>query len=324
MKFVKNVFFSLAICFMTAVSFFSGTAFAGEEDVAYVKEVLLVNSDLKSGQTWMNITLLSPVAKANFEINSKDIVKPEVFCKGEMTSTFTAIWGQKMEVKTPFYMEEVNDNPVAYWQYENKWYKVCDSFESKKLDSLIETAMLSKLTPDSKFIKSARIVFDNDIQRRVEVVVDGQAIGELMKEFSEIIDAQTKAVPADEKAKAAEIEAKKAIEFIYSSLGDMPVELTVDAKTMRITALKADISPTIRNVATSAVNQYYPAATADQREMFDRLLNSCTMTIDAVYTMHNNVETDMVAVPENVKAAAQDIVEVAKKEGLPTTTALAK
>lgn len=318
MQLFKNLFGRIVMGIVACMVIVSGTAFAAEQDIAYVKEVLTKNQDLSSGQTWMNITLLSPVAKAKVELNSKDIIKPDVFCKGEMITNLSAIWGYKQEIKMPFYMEKVDDNPVVYWQYDGKWYKIFDIAHTKKMDSLIETAMLSQLSPDSPIIKSADIVFDNNIQRRVNVVLDGKAIGALLLEITDIIDQQAKSAPKDDKAKGAEMEAKEAAKFLYSSLGDMPLELTVDAATMRITALKADVSPTLRKVIVAAVDQYYPVANADQKEMLDRLLNSCTLTVDAVYTMHNNVAAEMVAVPADVKAAAQDFLSAAKTAELPT------
>lgn len=317
MKKVKHLFGRFFVCVVTCMVMLCGTAFAAEEDIAYVKDVLAANRDLTSGQTWANIVFVSPIVKGTVEVNGKEIFQPNVFCKGEANFTGSGIWGDSIKCKIPFYMEEVDDNPVSYWQYNEQWYKVADTFKTKKLDSLIEATMMAKIASDSAFIKSAETVFNNDIQRRVQVIIDGKAIGELLKELTEIIDQETKAVPVDAKAKANQIGAKKAMEFFYASLGNLPVEYTIDVATKRITALKADVSPTLRNVAVSAVNQYMPGATADQKEMLDRLLNSCTLKIDAVYTMHDNVKLENVAVPANVKAAAQDLLEVAKKEALP-------
>ena len=305
MKSFKNYFCRIAFCVMALVMV-CGSAFAAEEDVQYVKEILAANQDIESGQTWMNMTIVSPVGKANVELNCQSILKPQVFCKGESVATYTTILGNGETIKVPFYVKENNGRPVTYWNYKDKWMKFEDvTGEAYSRDFIIAAAM-AKLQQDSKLIKDAETVFNNNIQRRVKVLMDGKELGDYVKTIA--------ASTAGKNDKNASEEAKQMVDFIYNSLGDMPIVYTIDVETNRITALEADITPMIRNVAVSAVKKFLPAATPDHKEVIDRLLQSFTIKVDAVYTMHNKVDAAAIAVPKEAEQAEDFISAMVNKE----------
>lgn len=295
MKFLKSSLWRIIFCAMLCLTLASEKASAGEEDIAYVKEVLNESQSIESGQTWANVTLLGPLGKINVEVNSKSVFKPELSAKGEMVMTYTALWGVSGKKVYPFYFTEENNEPTAYWSSNGKWYKEVN--KNQKIDSrlLIEGAAVAKLK-DGDLIKDAKTIFDNDIQRKVEVVFDGKAIGGILQE---IVDAEK--AKKDEKKKSS---ADKEIKFFLQNLGDMPAILTIDVKTKRITAAEAELSPVLRKAAEAGARAYMPQATPDHLEVINRLLDSCTLKIDAVYTMHNSVSGAEISVPQEAKAAA--------------------
>lgn len=290
--------------------FLTGEAGASEAEVQYVKSLMVANEEVRSGESCMDMTLLSPVGKLKLEVNSQDIVKPHTLAQGEAVASYTAVWGMEGRFAVPFYVEEKDGETAAYWKYDGKWSKFIDKSGNVNAQAMLDAATLARLQANSQLIKDAETTFNDGIKRRINVILSGRDIGAFMKEIVAIGAAEEKKT-GKEPVLAGQ---QEQINAVLDKLGDIPIELTVDVRANRITMLTADASPTIRSIAAAAVDKFLPQASADQREVIDRLLESCTLKIKAAYTRQNLIDPSTIVLPAEAKNAV-DFVEEVKKAG---------
>lgn len=259
------------------------------DGLPYVKAEYQAMSKINSLVIKGNGSLFCPLAKVTSTMDGDFILHPYVQAKGTLHLNAIGIAGNPIVRDVPFYIDSTNNQVIMYVKDSVKgWEKT-----TVPVKDLSSNMMMTpeKIEQGLSLIKSAEVLKETDTSRVLQITVDGQKIGDIMKKQSTTV----KKSPQSEQLN----------KLVDAMSQDISYIETINKQTNLPESQSIDLSQWTRTMVGTALKAFATnkQANPDQEEVLNTFLNNSTLKENLTYGPFNEVKT--ISIPAEVISAPE-------------------